>query len=194
MMMPKGAIGKMGAQRETLGVCLAQNGCGKRGAIRLSDDSFQNFGRDMFQPDIEIEHHERLLRVRQLRESGLIYREIAEALGISPARLSQLRPQVDRLPHTDPLLAMDDVTLRSELAYLPLSRRARAILAATAYRTVGDLVEAAGRSLRADRLPGCDPRSLREIQAFLRALEARSDRKWTDCINKPRGLVAHLDI
>lgn len=134
----------------------------------------------MFQPDIEIEHHERLLRVRELRQSGLIYREIAEALGISPARLSQLRPQVDRLPHTDPLLTMDDVTLRSELAYLPLSRRARAILAATAYRTVGDLVEAAGRSLRTDRLPGCDPRSLREIQAFVNAIGQRRNSPSVD--------------
>jgi len=128
----------------------------------------------LFQPDIEIEHHDRLLRIRKLRQSGLIYREIAEALGISAARLSQLRPQVDRMPHGEPLLAMSDVSPASELAFLPLSRRTRGLLATTQYRTVADLVGAGEASLRFETLPGFDPRTLREIRGFLSTFGARA--------------------
>ena len=127
----------------------------------------------MFQPDIEIEHHDRLLRIRALRASGLKYREIAARLGISAARLSQLRPQVDRLPHHEPLAQMADVTPRTALAYLPLSRRTRSILAASAFDTVADLMHAQGRPLRQDMLPHCDPRSWREIRTCVAVLEAK---------------------
>ena len=127
----------------------------------------------MFQPDIEIEHHDRLLEIRRLRESGLKYRAIAAALGISPARLSQLRPQVDRLPHRDALLPMSDVTWRTAVAYLPLSRRARSILAASAFATVADLMGAQRGPLRQEWLPNCDPRSWREIRTCLAVLEAK---------------------
>jgi transcriptional regulator with XRE-family HTH domain len=127
----------------------------------------------MFQPEIEIEHHARLLQVRALRQSGLIYREIASALGISAARLSQLRPQVDRLAHEQALLAIADVTLETSLALLPLSRRSRSILAATDFVTVKDILRAGGKPLTPQMLPGCDPRSWREIRACLGALKAR---------------------
>jgi transcriptional regulator with XRE-family HTH domain len=127
----------------------------------------------MFQPDIEIEHHDRLLEIRRLRESGLKYREIAALLGISPARLSQLRPQVDRLPHLEPLTPMSEVSPRTALAYLPLSRRTRSILAASAFETVADLMQAQGRPLGAEMLPQCDPRSWREIRTCLAVLDAK---------------------
>ncbi len=127
----------------------------------------------MFQPEIEIEHHARLLQIRRLRQSGLKYREIAAALGISPARLSQLRPQVDRLPHLEPLTQMSDVMPRTALAFLPLSRRTRSILAASSFATVADLMQAQGRPPGQDMLPNCDPRSWREIRACLAVLEAR---------------------
>lgn len=127
----------------------------------------------MFQPEIEIEHHARLLQIRRLRQSGLKYREIAAALGISPARLSQLRPQVDRLPHLEPLTAMSDVMPRTALAYLPLSRRTRSILAASSFATVADLMQAQARPLRQEMLPNCDPRSWRELRTCLAVLEAK---------------------
>ena len=148
----------------------------------------------MFQPEIEIEHHERLLRIRALRQSGLIYREIAATLGISAARLSQLRPQVDRLPHGEPLLAMADVTLATELAFLPLSRRLRTILAASDFRTVGDLVAAGGKALRAEKLPGCDPRCLREIQGFLGALGTRGPTARADPQDERGGARFGVDV
>lgn len=127
----------------------------------------------MFQPDIEIEHHDRLLQIRRLRESGLKYREIAAALGLSPARLSQLRPLVDRLPHLEALTPMSDVTPEMALAFLPLSRRARSILAASPFTTVADLMQAQGRPLGQEMLPNFDPRSWREIRASLAVLDAR---------------------
>lgn len=127
----------------------------------------------MFQPDIEIEHHARLLQIRRLRESGLKYREIAAALGISAARLSQLRPQVDRLPHLEPLTPMTCVSPETELAYLPLSRRARSILAAAPFETVGDLMAAQGQRFGQETLPHCDPRSWREIRTCLGVLDAK---------------------
>jgi transcriptional regulator with XRE-family HTH domain len=127
----------------------------------------------MFQPEIEIEHHARLLQIRRLRQSGLKYREIAAALGISAARLSQLRPQVDRLPHLEPLTPMSDVLPRTALACLPLSRRTRSILAASSFETVADLMQAQGRPLRQEMLPNCDPRSWREIRTCLAVLEAK---------------------
>lgn len=129
----------------------------------------------MFQPDLEIEHHDRLLRVRSLRRSGLTYREIAEAIGISAARLSQLRPQVDKLPHCLPLTPMNEVRRDTDLARLPLSRRTRFILAASDFETVDDLLRAHGATLKPEMLPGCDPRSWREISAFLGAMRATAD-------------------
>ncbi len=128
----------------------------------------------MFQPDIEIDHHDRLLQIRRLREAGLKYREIAALLGISAARLSQLRPQVDRLPHLQPLTPMSDVSPETALAFLPLSRRTRSILAASAFETVADLMEAQGKPLRQEMLPQCDPRSWREIRTCLAVLDAKS--------------------
>jgi transcriptional regulator with XRE-family HTH domain len=127
----------------------------------------------MFQPEVEIEHHARLLQIRRLRESGLKYREIAAALGISAARLSQLRPQVDRLPHLEPLTAMSDVSPDTALAYLPLSRRTRSILAASPFETVADLMAAQGRRFGQENLPHCDPRSWREIRTCLAVLDAK---------------------
>jgi len=127
----------------------------------------------MFQPDIEIEHHNRLLTIRRLRESGLKYREIAAALGISAARLSQLRPQVDRLPHLEPLTPMTDVRPNMALAFLPLSRRTRSILAASSFETVADLMEAQGQRFGQEMLPNCDPRSWREIRTCLAVLDAK---------------------
>jgi hypothetical protein len=128
----------------------------------------------MFQPEIEIEHHERLLRIRRLRDTGLKYREIAAALGISAARLSQLRPQVDRLPCLESLIPMSDVSMRTLLAHLPLSRRTRSILAASPFETVADLMRAQGRPLGQEMLPGCDPRSWREIRTCLAVLDPKS--------------------
>lgn len=96
----------------------------------------------MFQPEIEIEYHDRLLQIRRLRESGLKYRAIAAELGISAARLSQLRPQVDRLPQLEPLTRMSNVSPLTALAFLPLSRRTRSILAASPFATVADLMNA----------------------------------------------------
>jgi hypothetical protein len=127
----------------------------------------------MFQPDIEIEYHNRLLQIRRLRESGLKYCEIAAALGISAARLSQLRPQVDRLPHLEPLMAISDVSPQTLLAFLPLSRRTRSILAGSRFETVAELMRAQGRPLGQEMLPHCDPRSWREIRTCLAVLEAR---------------------
>lgn len=127
----------------------------------------------MFQPDIEIEHHDRLLRIRKLRQSGLKYREIAAALGISAARLSQLRPQVDRLPHLQPLTPMSDVSPETALASLPLSRRTRSILAASPFKTVAELMEAQGKRFGQEALPNCDPRSWREIRTCLAVLDAK---------------------
>lgn len=127
----------------------------------------------MFQPEIEIEHHARLLQIQRLRDSGLKYREIAAALGISAARLSQLRPQVDRLPHLEPLTPMSDVSPGTELAYLPLSRRTRSILAASPFETVADLVAAKGKRFGQEMLPNCDPRSWREIRTCLAVLDAK---------------------
>lgn len=127
----------------------------------------------MFQPDIEIDHHDRLLQIRRLRQSGLKYREIAAALGISAARLSQLRPQVDRLPHLEPLTPMADVSPETALAFLPLSRRTRSILAASTFETVADLMAAQGRRFGQEMLPHCDPRSWREIRTCLAVLDAK---------------------
>lgn len=127
----------------------------------------------MFQPDIEIEHHDRLRRIRVLRSSGLKYREIAAKLGISAARLSQLRPQVDRLPHDQPLLPMSELRPDTDLALLPLSRRTRSILAASDFTTVADLMRAQGKPMKQEMLPHCDPRSWREIRTFLAVLEAK---------------------
>jgi len=127
----------------------------------------------LFQPDIEIEHHARLLQIRRLRKSGLKYREIAAALGISAARLSQLRPQVDRLSHLQPLTPMSSVSSMTKLAFMPLSRRTRSILAASPFETVADLMRAQGKPLRQDMLPHCDPRSWREIRTCLAVLDAR---------------------
>lgn len=127
----------------------------------------------MFQPDFEIEHHDRLLRIRKLRESGLKYREIAAALGISAARLSQLRPQADRLPHLEPLRPMADVSPETALAFLPLSRRTRSILAASPFETVAELMDAQGKRFGQETLPNCDPRSWREIRTCLAVLDAK---------------------
>ncbi|WP_177175855.1 hypothetical protein [Sphingopyxis sp. YR583] len=126
----------------------------------------------MFQPEIEIEHHDRLLRIRNLRTSGLKYVEIASALGISAARLSHLRPQVDRLPHGERLSTMDEVRPETIVAMLPLSRRSRSILSASEFATVADLMRAQGRPLCQEMLPQCDPRSWREIRICLAVLEA----------------------
>jgi transcriptional regulator with XRE-family HTH domain len=112
-----------------------------------------------------------LLQVRALRQSGLIYREIASALGISAARLSQLRPQVDRLAHEQALLAIADVTLETSLALLPLSRRTRSIMAASNLAKVEDLLRAGGERLKPEMLPGCDPRSWREIRTCVDVLQ-----------------------
>jgi hypothetical protein len=64
---------------------------------------------------------------------------------------------------------MAGVTSASHFDLLPLSRRSRAILAATPFRTVADLGEASGKAMMPEKQPGCDPRSLREIPGFVNA-------------------------
>lgn len=68
---------------------------------------------------------------------------------------------------------MSDVSPRTALAYLPLSRRTRSILAASSFETVADLMRAQGRPLGQEMFAQCDPRSWREIRTCLAVLDAK---------------------
>lgn len=110
----------------------------------------------------------RRARVVAMRSAGLLFREIADELGISPGRAAALYHQGIADPR--PAVPLEEVTSATAIEDLPIGRRARETL--TRYGVpLADLIERDRAALEVDllQLQNCNRRALIEIVAVLDA-------------------------
>lgn len=106
-----------------------------------------------------------------MRADRATYREIAEALGVSVSRASQLAESGARLCEPDEVVWPAGLRPTTPVKHLRLSRRARAGLVESGIETFGQILSAEPIALRRKllRIPNVGRKSVEELEAMVDA-------------------------